>query len=287
MKVIILGANGMLGHKMMQFLSQLYEVIGTVRGEASNYSHHPILSKFTIIGNVDAYNIETVQQLLETTKPDVVINCIGIVKQLSDAQDPLKSIAINALFPHQVAQCCRKGKIRFIHMSTDCVFSGKTGYYSENDTSDADDLYGKTKYLGEVTYPGSLTIRTSIIGRELGTKHGLVEWFLSQEGGVVKGFTRAFFSGLTTQVLAEIISSLLVDFPKLQGVYHIASDPINKYDLLTRIQKTYLISITIEPDHTIIIDRSLDAKKFRNETNIQIPSWDNMIEKMFLDSTLY
>lgn len=287
MKVIILGSNGMLGHKMMQILSQCHEVIGTVRGEASDYSHHQILSKFTIIGNINANKIVTIQNAIETINPDVIINCIGIVKQLPEAQDPLKSIAINALFPHQVAQCCRKGKIRFIHMSTDCIFSGKTGNYSEDDTPDADDLYGRTKYLGEVTYPGCLTIRTSIIGRELGTKHGLVEWFLSQEGGVVKGFTSAIFSGLTTEMLAKIISSLLLNYPDLHGVYHIASDPVSKHDLLTRIQKTYQIPITIEPDNTVIIDRSLDAKKFRNETKIQIPSWDTMIEKMYQDPTQY
>jgi dTDP-4-dehydrorhamnose reductase len=174
-----------------------------------------------------------------------------------------------------------------IHMSTDCVFSGNKGNYSETDPSDAEDLYGKTKFLGEVDYPGCLTFRTSIIGRELETKHGLIEWFLSQEGKTVSGYKKAIFSGLTTIALSEIIAEILADHSHLSGVYQVASEPISKYDILNLVKKTYDMKIKIDPDETIINNRSLNPEKFRKETNIKIPSWEYMIEEMYRDPTPY
>ena len=287
MKVLILGANGMLGHKLMQKFSQKYKVTGTVRGNASDFATHPVLSGLDILGNIRADNLTGIQQVIIQTNPDVLINCIGIVKQLPAAQDPLQSIAINALFPHQLAKICQQKKIRLIHMGTDCVFTGHTGNYTENDLSDADDLYGKTKFLGEVNYPGCLTIRTSIIGRELSTSHGLLEWFLNQEGKTVSGYKKAIFSGLTTLELSEIISKIISDYPNLYGIQQIASEPISKYDLLTLVKKTYGMTITIEPDETVINNRSLSPQKFKKETNIKIPSWEYMIDQMYRDSTPY
>ena len=172
-------------------------------------------------------------------------------------------------------------------MSTDCVFSGHKGNYSETDPSDAEDLYGKTKYLGEVDYPGCLTIRTSIIGRELETKHGLIEWFLSQEGKTVSGYKKAIFSGLTTIALSEIIAEIIVNHPSLSGVYQVASKPISKYDLLNIVKHTYDMKVRIDPDESIINNRSLNPEKFRKETNIKIPSWEYMIEEMYRDPTPY
>src|SRR5208337_3297169 len=198
MTVLILGATGMLGHKLMQTLSREHTVTGTVRRNASALAADPVFSKMDILGNIDAGTFETVRTAIDRVNPDVIINCIGIVKQLPAAQDPLQSIAINALFPHQLAQICRKKNIRLIHMSSDCVFSGRKGQYTEEDPSDADDLYGKTKYLGEIGGTGCLTLRTSIIGRELDTSHGLIEWFMSNEGATVHGYKTAVFSGLTT-----------------------------------------------------------------------------------------
>jgi len=277
----------MLGHKLMQILSQKYNVTGTVRGNASDYTNHPILSGLRLHGNISADDLAGIEQVIKQTNPDVLINCIGIVKQLPAAQDPLQSIAINALFPHQLAKICRQNNIRLIHMGTDCVFSGLKGNYSENDLSDADDLYGKTKFLGEVNYPGCLTIRTSIIGRELSTRHGLLEWFLSQEGKTVPGYKRAIFSGLTIITLSEIISKIISDYPALNGIQQIASEPISKYNLLNLVKKTYGMTIKIEPDETFINDRSLNPEKFQKETNIKIPSWEYMIDQMYRDSTLY
>jgi dTDP-4-dehydrorhamnose reductase len=172
-------------------------------------------------------------------------------------------------------------------MSTDCVFSGRKGCYSEEDLSDAEDLYGKTKFLGEVDYPGCLTLRTSIIGRELDTTHGLIEWFLSQEGKTVSGYKKAIFSGLTTRALSEIIADIIINHPQLSGIRQVASEPISKYDLLNLVNKIYGLKIRIDPDETIINNRSLNPEKFKKETNIKIPSWEYMIEEMYRDPTPY
>jgi len=285
--ILILGATGMLGHKLMQVLSKKFSVTGTVRADMSTFSHHPLFAGMNIIGNVHADDLKSVQNVIEHSNPDVVINCIGIVKQLRAVHDPLQSIAINALFPHQLAKICREKKIRLIHMSTDCVFSGHKGQYIDNDPSDADDLYGKTKYLGEVNYPGCLTIRTSIIGHELSTSHSLIEWFMSQKGKTVSGYKNAIFSGVTTLALSEVITQIISDYSTLHGVYQIASEPISKFDLLNLVKKTYKIPISIEMDETVINDRSLNPKKFKTETSIIIPSWEYMIKQMYLDSIPY
>ncbi|MGB9177204.1 MAG: SDR family oxidoreductase [Methanoregula sp.] len=287
MKILVLGATGMLGHKLMQVLSDKFLITGTMRGATSGLSDHPVFSDMKIIGNIRADDLKSVYKAIDTTEPDVVINCIGIVKQLPAAQDPLQSIAINALFPHQLAQICRQKKIRLIHLSTDCVFSGNKGNYTETDPSDAEDLYGKTKFLGEVDYPGCLTLRTSIIGRELDTTHGLIEWFLSQEGKTVSGYKKAIFSGLTTIALSEIIAEIIINHPRLSGIRQVASEPISKYDLLNLVNTIYGLKIRIVPDETIINNRSLNPEKFKKETNIKIPSWEYMIEEMYRDPTPY
>jgi dTDP-4-dehydrorhamnose reductase len=287
MSVLVLGANGMLGHKLMQVLSQKFKVTGTIRGKTSDFVNYPIFTGLDIIGNVRADDLGGIQEVIEKTNPGVIINCIGIVKQLPAAMDPLQSIAINALFPHQLAKICLQKNIRLIHISTDCVFSGKTGNYKEDDPSDASDLYGKTKYLGELQYTGCLTLRTSFIGRELGTTHGLIEWFVSNEGKTVPGYKKAIFSGLTTLKMSEIISQIISDYPSLYGVQQIASEPISKYDLLKLVKKTYGMEICIRPDETVISNHTLNGEKFKKETNIKIPSWEYMVDQMYRDPTPY
>ena len=287
MRLLLLGATGMLGHKLLQTLSGQFSMIGTIRGATTEYRDYPALNPDLLIGYIDANDISTVERAVEEYEPNVVINCIGIVKQLPAAHDPLQSIAINALFPHQLAHICQQRGIRLIHISTDCIFSGQRGNYSENDFADADDLYGRTKYLGEVDYENALTLRTSIIGRELGTSHGLIEWFLSQEGRAVSGYTNAFFSGLTTNALSDVIATIITDYPEMRGVWHVASEPISKYDLLTLVKTVYNLSIEIQPDNSVVIDRSLNGNKLRRNTNIIIPSWQTMIEQMHQDPTPY
>jgi dTDP-4-dehydrorhamnose reductase len=277
----------MLGHKLMQILSKKYHTCGTVRGDTQILAANPVFSGMNLLGNVRADDIASVSAAISRENSDVVINCIGIVKQLPGAKDPLTSIGINALFPHQVAKICREHNIRMIHVSTDCVFSGNKGNYREDEPSDADDLYGKTKFLGEVNYPGCLTLRTSIIGREMESSHGLIEWFLSQEGKTVSGYKKAIFSGLTTNALSGIIGQIISDYPDLYGLMQVASSPVSKYDLLNLVKTIYGLNIEILPDETIINNRSLNAEKIRRETNIKIPSWEYMIEEMYRDPTPY
>ena len=286
MKILILGATGMLGHKILQKFKNNFTVTGTIRSEFKKESDHP-LGKMNIINNVYADDFRTIERAIEETYPDVIVNAIGIVKQLPQASDPVVSISINSLFPHLLAECCEKQDIRLIHYSTDCVFSGSKGNYSEEDFPDANDLYGRSKLLGEVTGHKCLTLRTSIIGRELSGSHGLIEWFLSQKGKTIKGYKNAIFSGLTTNAHARILKEIILDYPNLEGLYHLASDPISKYDLLTLVKKQYNMDINIEPDYHEVSDRSLNSSKLRLETNIVTPSWDEMVKEMFEDPTPY
>lgn len=287
MRILILGAAGMLGHKLYQRYSGRFETFATVRTGYTAYTRYNLFDPKHIIGGVDANNLDSVTRALAEVQPDVVINCIGIIKQLAAAKDPIPSLNINALFPHQVALLCRAAGARFVHISTDCVFNGRGSMYTESDPSNAEDLYGRTKFLGEVDAPNALTLRTSIIGRELQTRSGLVEWFLSNEGDKVRGFTQAIYTGFTTIALANIIADMIENHPDLQGVYQVSSEPINKYDLLLMIQDAYEIEIEIEPYADFKLDRSLDSRRFREITSFTPPSWADMIQTMADDPTPY
>jgi dTDP-4-dehydrorhamnose reductase len=286
-KVLILGATGMLGHKLMQSLSRRFDLTGTVRDSAESYKDHSVLRSMPLIGMIKAENFEGVADAVASIQPDAIINCIGIIKQHPAAKDILQNIYINALFPHKLAKLCQASDAYLIHFSTDCVFSGKAGNYSEKDIPDPEDLYGRTKVLGEVAYPGCLTLRTSIIGRELKGKAGLVEWFLSQKGKKVHGFARATFTGFTTCALADIIGDLLVRPSPLEGLWHASSDPISKYDLLRIINRKFNLDITIDKDEEFFCDRSLNGARFRKATGFKSISWDQMIEQMARDPTPY
>lgn len=274
MKVLILGATGMLGHKMIQVLSKEFNVFGTTRA---------VSTLENIVGGVRADNMESVNHAIKQCIPDVIVNCIGIIKQLPEANDPLSAISINALFPHKLARICKQNNIRLIHVSSDCVFSGKKGYYSETDQSDAEDLYGRSKYLGEVYYPGCLTVRTSIIGRELHSTNGLLEWFIKNKSGVVSGYVNVRFSGLTTLELSRVVGKIIKSHSMLTGLYHVSSSPIDKNGLLHLINSEYKLNITINPEYDIKNNRCLDSSKFMHDTDIKIPSWKQMISDMHKD----
>jgi dTDP-4-dehydrorhamnose reductase len=231
----------------------------------------------------------TVSKAIEASGADVVVNCIGVVKQADAARDPIPSIRINALFPHQVAAACRERGKRFIHISTDCVFSGSRGGYTEDDRADAIDLYGRSKLLGEATGPGSLTVRTSIIGRELASSYGLVEWFLgeAEAGNTVRGFTRAIFSGFTTQAFADTLIEVIIDHPNLQGLWHVSADSIDKNRLLSILRNAYEVPVAIVPDSSVAVDRSLDSSRFRSATKWRTPGWQAMIDQLVADPTPY
>lgn len=286
-RVLILGAGGMLGHKLCHRYRDRFDTWATVRKSPSKYTQYNLLPDNRLVGGVDAFNFDTVVRAIGEVEPDVIINCIGIIKQLPTAKDPYVSIAVNALFPHRLADLCAAANARLVHISTDCVFSGRKGSYTEEDTSDAQDLYGRTKHLGEVRQDHCLTIRTSIIGRELETRAGLVEWFLSNEEGKVRGYTNAIYTGFTTRALADIIARLIEEYPDLAGLYHVSSNPISKYDLLTLIRDTFDLSIEIEPYPDVQIDRSLNSSRFWTTVDFDRPTWPAMIQALATDSTPY
>lgn len=279
-RVLVVGASGMLGNAVLRLFSQSpdYEVFGSVRSSAAP-RQLPEDLQANIITGIDVENIDSLMHLVNTTQPNVVINCVGLVKQLADAEDPLAAIPINSILPHRLARLCAVAGARFIHMSTDCVFSGNKGMYTESDVIDAEDLYGRSKFLGEVDYPHAITLRTSIIGHELVGARSLVGWFLAQEG-MVRGFKRAIFSGLPTVEIARVIRDHVIPNPKLHGLYHLSSAPINKFDLLKLIAATYSKSIDIIPDEQLVIDRSLDSNRFRQATGFEPKSWPELICSM-------
>jgi dTDP-4-dehydrorhamnose reductase len=285
--VLILGGNGMLGHKLWQVFRERFETLVTIRRPLDPAWVNVIFDPARVIEGVSAEDLESVRRAIETAQPDAVVNCIGIVKQAAAAKDPLPSITVNSLFPHQVAEVCRSAGARLLHVSTDCVFSGRQGRYTEEDIPDPVDLYGRSKLLGEAAGPGSLTIRTSIIGRELDASNGLVEWFLAQDGGSVSGYTRAIFSGVTTVALAEQIARVLEEHPELEGIRHVAAKPIGKYDLLCLLKQAYELDVEINPDASVVIDRSLNGSAFEQETGLVASEWPVMVGAMARDETPY
>jgi dTDP-4-dehydrorhamnose reductase len=285
MKLLILGGAGMLGHKLLLAASPCLETWATVRDPSAIPLDAP-LDRSRILGGVKADEFDSVTRAIEAVRPDVIVSCIGVVKQRGEAKDPIVSLTVNSLFPHRLAALCKASGIRLIHVSTDCVFAGRKGRYLETDEPDAADLYGRSKQLGEVSGPGALTLRTSIIGRELATSQGLVEWFLGQKGAA-PGFTHAIFSGLTTIELSRVIIRVIEFHASLEGIYHVAAEPISKYDLLILLSDAFARGLRIDPDDSVRIDRSLDGSRFRAATAYEPPDWPTMIEEMAADPTPY
>ncbi len=277
----------MLGHKLVQRLNDKFEVWSTQRKHLSPDKYLNIFLPEKTIYGVNAEIFKTVKKSIAQANPDVIVNAIGVIKQNQSSNNVVKNLIVNSILPHRLANLAQLNNIRLINISTDCVFSGTKGNYRESDVTDALDLYGKSKFLGEVSAENCLTLRTSIIGRELKTNHSLVEWFLSQAGKKVKGYKNAIFSGFPTVILADIIADLIAKNKKLYGLYHVSSQPISKFDLLTLLKKAYQIKIEIEPFEEFKIDRSLNSAKFRRETNFQPMSWNEMVKKMAEDPFPY
>jgi dTDP-4-dehydrorhamnose reductase len=279
-KVLVLGASGMLGNAVFRLLadSPACEVVGCVRSPGV-LRHFRDDLRARIRSGIDVDNLDTLIRVVAESKPTVIINCIGLVKQLAEANDPLLAIPVNALLPHRLARISQACGARFIHISTDCVFAGTRGNYRESDVPDAQDLYGRSKCLGEVAYPGSITLRTSIIGHELDSANGLVGWFLAQQGSV-KGYRRAIFSGLPTVELARVMRDIVIPNRALSGLYHVASKAINKNDLLSLIAREYRKTIEIVPDDAVVLDRSLDARRFAKATGYAPAEWPELVRHM-------
>ena len=281
MRVLILGASGMIGSAMLRVLSEKkdWAVFGSIRESSLKRFFSAEVSKFLISG-VDVERPDSLIRVLDEIRPNIVINCVGLTKHKPEAEDPLVSIPINTLMPHRLAGLCKLAGARLIHVSTDCVFSGDKGNYSEDDFADARDIYGKSKALGEVYYPHTITLRTSTIGHELQSQYGLLDWFLSQES-MCKGYRCAIFSGLPTVVFAQVVRDVVIPLTKMSGLYHVAAKPINKFDLLKLIADVYGKIIDIKQDSGLSIDRSLDAKRFQSATGYIAPEWPELINLMY------
>jgi dTDP-4-dehydrorhamnose reductase len=280
MRVLVLGGTGMLGHKLWQVFSLQFDTFVSLRGLLCTSPLRALFASARTLENVSADEFATVDRALESCQPDVVVNAIGIVKQRQAAANPLACIAANAEFPHRLAALCRTHHVRLIHISTDCVFSGSKGNYCEDDLPDPTDLYGRSKLLGEIAEPGCLTVRTSIIGPELGSAHGLIAWFFQQDGRTVHGYRQAIFSGLTTRAFAELLTRVIADHPQLSGIWHVASPAISKYELLKLVKEVHRLDVTLRPDDSVCCDRSLNGRRFERQTNLRPPPWPQMIERM-------
>jgi dTDP-4-dehydrorhamnose reductase len=268
----------MLGHELWRTCSERFDSHATVRADELSGPAADVLDAERVVYGVRVEEPQSVARALDETGAEAVVNCVGIVKQA--VEDPEPAIRVNAVFPHQLAAACRERGARLIHVSTDCVFSGRKGGYVESDLPDPVDVYGRSKLLGEPATPGALTIRTSMIGRELATSHGLLEWFLAQSGGSVRGFARAVFSGPTTPVLSRAIADVIERHHELEGLWHVSAAPIAKHDLLLLLRDAFELDVDIEVDESVAIDRSLDSGRFRSATEWEPPSWPDMAAEL-------
>lgn len=279
MRILVLGASGMLGNAMLRVMSERdgWAVYGTLR--SPNAALQAMAPRAQLLHGIYADQPDSLMAAFTQSRPQIVINCVGLVKQLASAEAPLEAIPINGLLPHRLAKLCELVKARLVHISTDCVFSGSKGNYREADLPDAEDLYGRSKLIGEVNYPHAITLRTSIIGHELGRDHSLIGWFLSQQGRV-KGYTEAIFSGLPTCALARVVRDFVIPNTSLHGLYHVAAQPISKYDLLQIVNREYGKALQIDTDDKVKINRSLDAFRFKEATGYVAPAWPDLVAQM-------
>jgi dTDP-4-dehydrorhamnose reductase len=280
MRILILGGDGMLGHQLLRHFEQRYETRVTLRQNLSCYARYSLFHAGNSYADVDVRSTDRLIEVLSDFRPQAVVNAVGIVKHRAEAKEAIPSLEINALVPHRLTLACRMLDARLVHMSTDCVFSGNRGAYTEDDISDATDLYGRSKYLGEISDECCITLRTSIIGLELARRASLIEWYLAQRG-TIRGFNRAIFTGLSTAEMARVIERVLTQYPDLSGVWQVASTPISKYALLARLtQKLGRTDLSIECDETFICDRSLDGSHFNQRAAYAPPSWDAMLDEL-------
>jgi dTDP-4-dehydrorhamnose reductase len=280
MRCLVIGGGGMLGHQLLRSWRDRYEVRVTLRGALADYRACGLFTRANTYDGLDVRDTDRLLRILGEFRPSAVVNAVGIVKQRSAAKQALPSLEINAVFPHRLRLLCAAVGARLVHISTDCVFNGRRGGYTEQDHADAEDLYGLSKYLGEVGEAPAVTLRSSIIGQELEHKQGLVEWFLAQRGRI-KGFTRALYTGLTTLEMARVIERVLLEHSDLHGVWQVASRPINKYELLCTLAGLLgRRDVTIEPDEGFACDRTLAGEAFEQRTGYQAPGWDAMLGEL-------
>jgi dTDP-4-dehydrorhamnose reductase len=289
-KVMVLGGAGMLGHKMFQTLRERFAgTLCTVRGSIRKppLDRVELLQGDDVIQGIDVSDFRALEVILSALRPEYVVNCAGVIKQRAEAVSPIPTITINSLLPHKLAEMAAGWGGRIIHFSTDCVFNGKRGGYCEGDHSDAEDLYGKTKFLGEAAGANALTLRTSIIGRELTGHRSLLDWFLAQNHKTIRGYRRVIYSGVTTNYLAGLVASVIQEHPGLNGLYQVASEPVSKHDLLCLLREAYQVEVRIEPDDLEVSDRSMSSDKLREAAASKCPPWPVLARQLAEDSTPY
>lgn len=280
MRILILGGGGMLGHQLWRQLHQRHEVWVTLRRPLSVYERFGLFEAERTLTGIDVASMDALVAVMRQARPEAVVNCVGIIKQLREAHSPLISLTINSLLPHRLADLSAAVGARMVHVSTDCVFSGRKGNYTEGDVSDAEDLYGRSKFLGEVHDSHCVTLRTSIIGREIEPKSGLIEWFLGQQGKTIRGYRKAIYTGLTTAEFARVIEAVLLRHPGVSGLWQVSSGRISKFDLLKAAQRAFGWAGEIVPDDAFECDRSLDSARFRAATGYVPPSWEAMLTEL-------
>ena len=288
MSILVLGATGLIGNRLVRTLSEDFDVFGTTRQmKFSNPKFYQLLKKDNWLINTDPKKMFELEAKIKKLKPNVIVNCLGITKQKTGEFDIQECVTVNALFPHQLSPICRELDIRLIHFSTDCVFSGQKGNYTEGDIPDPIDTYGRTKVLGDLMNNQDLTIRTSFVGREISSFMNLFEWAIRNKNKKIHAYPNAIYSGLTTLTLSQIIKTIIVNHPKLSGLWHISSEPVSKYELLRNLNKELSLEMDIQKDESFICDRSLNSDSFRKETQIKIPNWSEMINEFIDDQSWY
>ena len=281
MKILVLGATGLLGNAVFRSMSKASgaRVAGTIRDEAARGLFAPEHAARLIVVE-DLENPQGLARLLDGVGPDVVVNCIAAGRPAP--ADPMRSILVHSVLPGRLLHLCGRSGARLIQIGSDGVFSGMRGAYTEDDAPDANDIYGISKLLGEVAAPHAITLRTSIIGHELQSGSGLLEWFLSQQDQC-RCYTRAIFSGFPTIVLADLIRDVVIPRPDLHGVYHVATRAISKFDLLQLVARRYGKAIQLIPDDRENPDRSLVAARFEKATGYVAPDWPTLVDLMYCD----
>ena len=287
-RILILGGGGTLGHKLWQLLPAKFpETFVSIRKPKGYYAKCGLFAGPNVIDNLDLRDFARLTSVLDGLRPSVIVNAAGVTLRSKEGLDKLSAVSVNALLPHKLAEWCGKHGSRLIHFSTVCVFDGKKGNYTEDDLPDARDLYGMSKALGDVTAPCALTLRSSFIGREIFGGAELLEWFLAQGGKKVKGFRKAIFTGLTSNRLAELVGELIEKIPALNGLYHVSSEKVSKYELLRLMKDAYKVDAEIEPDDKFECMRDLAGGRFVEATGFKCPSWPAMMADMAADKTPY
>ena len=289
MKILILGGNGMIGHKMYQTISKIHkDTWVTLRKSLTSYSYSEIYNPEKVIDNIDLINFQTISNQLNKINPDIVVNACGITIRRGIETLKSNSIILNSALPHFLNEWVTSNNKRLIHFSTDCVFTGAKGDYIDNDNKDASDLYGSTKSMGEVIDSKfAITLRGSMIGSELENKTELFEWFLKQKNKKIKGFNKVIYSGITTTKMAEIVLKLIDQFPNLSGVYNISSKPISKFELLKLWNNLFDINANIEIDNSYTSNKNLISDNFYRTISMEQPDWVELSSQLNIDNLLH